>query len=113
MLGQGLGAETEAPEVSSKEGLVVWRQPEGLRSSAPWAGQQYAKGWGREHQCRGNPVENPDPQERQGAMLGRVRGGGVDHHGKLPAPENAHRLSEGGMALAQATGGEKLLSPLG
>ena len=40
-LGQRLGTETQALEITSRRGLglAVWRQPEGLRSSVPWAGE--------------------------------------------------------------------------
>ena len=55
--------------------LTVWRQPEGLGSVVPQAGEQntIAKGiqevvWAR---------------EKQGALLGRARGGGVDCHRNL------------------------------
>ena len=48
-------------------------------------------------------------------LLGRAKGGSADCHRKIPAPEHAHahRLSEGGVALAQAMGGEKPLAHLG
>ena len=48
-------------------------------------------------------------------LLGRVRGGGVDHHKKLPELERAHARgpSEGGMALVQAKGSEKPRACLG
>ena len=38
-------------------------------------------------------------------LLGQARGGGVDHHRKLLAPERAHAhgFSEGGATLAQTT----------
>ena len=41
-------------------------------------------------------------------LLGRARGGGVDHHRKCPALEcvHAHRLLEGRAALAKAMGGK-------
>ena len=37
----GLGTETQAPEVSPGRGLrlAVWRQPVGLESGVPWAGE--------------------------------------------------------------------------
>ena len=59
--------------------------------------------------------EGPDPQERQGNIVGegeRRKGG---HHRKPPVLEcaHAHGLSEGGVAQAQATGGEKPLAHLG
>ena len=40
-------------------------------------------------------------------LLGRERGGGADHHRNLPAlaGRHAHRFSEGGTPLLQATGG--------
>ena len=58
--------------------LEVWKQPKGLRSSVPRAGEWYAKGWGIESHGRGNPGEGLDRQERQGAIVGedeRGRGG--------------------------------------
>ena len=42
-------------------GLVVWRQPKGLRIRAPQAGEQYAMGWGVEHHSRGKLGEGPGP----------------------------------------------------
>lgn len=51
-------------------GLALWRQTEGLRSSTQWAGELYAMGWGVECQGRENPGEGPDPQERQGTVVG-------------------------------------------
>ena len=54
-------------------GLVVQRQPEGLGSSAPRAGEwsTTAEGtWEENWACRKNKVP----------LLGRVRGGGVDGH---------------------------------
>ena len=79
------------------------------------AGEQYATGWGRECHGRGNPEEGLDPQEGKAPLLGKVRGGGADHHRKLPAMECAHacELSEGSAALVQATGGKKPLACLG
>ena len=58
--------------------MEVWRQPKGLRSSAPRVGEQYTTGWEVEHYWRGNPGEGPDPQERQATIVGedkRRRGG--------------------------------------
>ena len=48
-------------------------------------------------------------------LLGTSRGGGVDHHRKLPALECVHarRLSESRVALGQATALEKPLACLG
>ena len=48
-------------------------------------------------------------------LLGRVRGGGADHHRKLCALEHMHAcwLSEGREALAQDPGSKKPLSHLG
>ena len=48
----------------------MWRQPKGLRSSAPQVGEQYTMGWGREHHGRGNLEDVPDLQERQGTIVG-------------------------------------------
>ena len=82
-------------------GLVVWGQPEKLRSSVPWAGEGKAMSEGT--------------QERQSATAGegeRRRGG---HHRQLPTTEYAHdhRPTEGGVALAQDMGGEMPLAHLG
>ena len=66
-----------------------------------WAGEWNAMAegtWEKIWACRRSKVP----------LLGRVRGGGTDHHRNLPM--NAHRLSEGGEAFAQATGGEKPLA---
>ena len=61
--------------------MALWRQPKELRNSVPRVGEQYTKGWGREHHSRGNPGEGPDLQERQGAIVGgggkRRRGGAL------------------------------------
>ena len=48
-------------------------------------------------------------------LLGWARGGGAVYHRKLPEPEHVHAywLSEGKLALVQATGSEKLLAHLG
>ena len=48
------------------------------------------------------------PRRSKAALLGRVRGGGADHHRKLPW--HAFGVSEGGAALAQAMGGVKPLA---
>ena len=61
-------------------GLAVWRQPKGLRSSAPWVGELYSMGWGVEHHGRGNPGEGPDLQERQHTIVGKVE----RKRGRLP-----------------------------
>ena len=99
MLGWGLGTETQAPEVipSEKTEAGCVQQPEGLSSSASWAEERNAttegtweKVWTRR---RGRVL-----------LLGRARGGEVDHHRKLPAPEHAHVPgSQGRAVLAQAT----------
>ena len=54
-------------------------------------------------------------RRRKTPLLGRVRGDGADRHRKLPALESAHThgFLEGGVALAQAVGGEKPLAHLG
>ena len=73
-------------------GLAVWRQPKGIRSSVPQAGEWYAKGWGVESHSRGNLGEGPDPQERQRHHCwgGREEAG---HHRKLLRPECVHVLA--------------------
>ena len=48
-----------------RTGLAVWGQPKGLKSSAPWVGEQCAMGWGVEHHGRGNPGKGPVLQDRQ------------------------------------------------
>ena len=99
-------------------GLAEWGQPEGVRSSVPWVGEQYTTGWGGEHHGRGNPGEVLGLQERQ------VRGRGAYCHRKLPVPERVHACrfwgwggvgvgGGGGVALVQAPGGEKPLAHLG
>ena len=62
-------------------GLVVWTQPKRLRSNVPWVGEQYAKDWGVETQCRGNPVECLDLQEREGTT---TVGGDERRRGGMP-----------------------------
>ena len=51
----------------------------------------------------------------RGPLLGRARGGVVDHHRNFPILESAHAhgLSEGWMALAQTMGGENHFAHLG
>ena len=71
-------------------GLVVWSQPKGLGSSMLLVGECYAKGWGVESHGRGNPGEGLDLQERQGATVGKGRGGGAGCHRKLLGPQYAH-----------------------
>ena len=92
--------------------LALWRQTEGLRSSAPWAGEWCATSWGVD--CRAEGTQEKVLAGRRGKvpLLGRARGGGVDHHRKLPVHTYAHAcsLSEGRAALAQATGGKKPLA---
>ena len=77
----------------------------------PQAGEQYALGWGVECHNRGNQGEGPDPQDKQGPIVGR----GADSHRKSPVPECEHacRLSEGWASMAQAMGSEKPLAHLG
>ena len=81
----------------------MWGQPEGLRSSAPWVGEQMLQAE------EGNATEEGTWEKvrthRRGKvpLLGRERGGGVDCHG----------LSESGAALAQAAGSKKPLTRLG
>ena len=65
MLGQGLDADIRlqrsVPGIGL--GLVVWRQPKGLRSNAP------QEGWEGECHSRGNLGEGLDLQERQDAIV--------------------------------------------
>ena len=54
-------------------GLAVWRRPEGLGSSVPWAGEQYTIAKGTQEEvwaCRRSKVP----------LLRRAKGGGVHHH---------------------------------
>ena len=52
-------------------GLMVWRQPKGLGSDFLLVGEWYAKGWGVKSHGRWNLGEGPDPQEMQGATVGK------------------------------------------
>ena len=55
MLRWGLGAETQVPEVSSRDRTrTVWRLPEGLGSGTPWSGEPSATA--EEHGRRSGPV---------------------------------------------------------
>ena len=58
--------------------MAGWRQPEGLRSSVPWAGEQNAI-------AEGNWEEIWAHRKGKVPLLGRVRGGGEDHYRNLPA----------------------------
>ena len=69
----GIGAETQALEVSLGEGIGA-----GCVGTARGAKEQCTTGGGavciglrRGRHSRGNPGEGPDPQERQGTILGR------------------------------------------
>ena len=79
MLQGALGAETQAPEVSSRERTrAVWGQPERLRSTVPPAGERgvlRVGGVGRAR--RGKRGEGLAPQGKQGAIAGEGRGGGA------------------------------------
>ena len=59
-------------------GLAVWRQPEGLGSSVPPAGEQNAT-------AKGTREEVWAHRRSKVPFLGMTRGGGVDHHGNIPA----------------------------
>ena len=61
-------------------GLVVWRQPKGLRNSVQWVGEWYTTGWGGEQHGRKNLGEGPYPQKRQGATVGEDE----KRRGRLP-----------------------------
>ena len=68
MLRWGLGAETQASSVLGRElGLAVWRQPERLRSGAPWAGE-------RNTTAEGNWEEIWAHRRSKMPLLGRARG---------------------------------------
>ena len=58
-------------------GLAVWRQPEGLGSGATWAGEQKTT-------AEGTWEEVWAHRRSKVPLLGKVRGGGVDHHRNLP-----------------------------
>ena len=68
-------------------GLVIWRQPKGLRSSVPQMGEQYTG----ERYARAEGTWEKVQTHRRGKMplLGRARGG-ADRHRKLLVPECAH-----------------------
>ena len=72
----GLGAETQALEVSSRKRTKVglrglrWRQPEGLGSSAPKAGKQSAT-------AKGSQEESWVCRRSKSPLLGWARGGRV------------------------------------
>ena len=62
------------------------------------------------HHSRGNPGEGPDLQERQGAIVGEGRGGGVGHHRKFPALECMHACRlRGWGGFVEASGSKKPL----
>ena len=75
MTGQGLGTETQTLKVASGRGLAlaVWRQPEGLCSGVPWAGEQSAA-------AEGAPEEGWALRRCKMLLLGKVKGRGADHH---------------------------------
>ena len=103
MLGQGLGTETQAPEVSSGEGTRI-----GCMGTAQGAREQCATGWGAK--CHRLGCETP--QLREPVPTGEARHhcwGGREEEGwtalRISFPAHA-QLSEGRVPLAQATGGE-------
>ena len=75
MLGQGLGPETQAPEVSSTERTRV-----GCMETAYGDKEQCAIGWGVESHDRGNLGEGLGPQEKQGTIAGE----GESRRGRPP-----------------------------
>ena len=99
MLGQELGAETQAPEVSSRQNTRL-----GCGETARGAKEQCSMGWGVEHHSRGNLGGGLACRRSKVPLLGRVRGGGADHHRNLfPC---THTDSEGGAPFVQATGSQ-------
>ena len=62
------------------------------------------------------PGRRSGPEERQGAAVGKVRGGGADRHRKLPAPERLLVLAGSQRArhlwCRLWAGGKKPLAPL-
>ena len=75
MLQRGLGAETQAPEVSSGERSRAGcgRQPEGLGSHAPRVGEQSATAEGTQEEVWAHRISKPP-------LFGRARGGKADRH---------------------------------
>ena len=82
-------------------GLAMWRQPEGLGSSVPWAGKQGTIN-------KGTWEEVWSHRRSKAPLLGRVRVGGGPPQEYLSL--SMQRLSEGRMPLAQATGGKAPLA---
>ena len=58
--------------------MAVWGQPEGLRSGIPWTGEQNTTDEGTQEEVWAH-------RRSKVPLLGRARGGGVDHHRNLPA----------------------------
>ena len=65
--------------------------------------------------AEGTQVKFQTYRRGKSPLLGRVRGGGAGQHRILPELQHAYacRVSEGGVALAQARGSKKLLAQLG
>ena len=73
--------------------MAVWRHPEGLESNAAQVGEQNAT-------AKGTQEEVWAHRKTKAPLLGRVKGGGADHHRYIfPC---SHGLSEIGVSLAQA-----------
>ena len=64
--------------------MAVWKQPEGLRSSVSWAGEQNTT-------AEGTWEEVWAYRRSKVPLLGRVREGEADHHRNLPANRQALR----------------------
>ena len=78
--------------------MAGWGQSERLGSGAPWAGEQNAT-------AKGTLEEVWAHRRSKMPLLGRAREGNADLHRNLFLYR--HRLSECGVPLAQATGGER------
>ena len=100
MLSQGVGDESWAPEVSSRE-RTVRRQLESIGSSVSWTGEQNAT-------AKGTQEEVWAHRRSKAPQLERARGGGVDHHRTLSLYK--HRPLEGGAPLAQGMDDERPLA---
>ena len=81
--------------------LAVWRQPEGLGSGVPQAGEQSTI-------AKGTQEEVWPHRRGKAPLLGRARGGGVDCHRNLPVHITGSQ--RWGAPLVQATVEEKPLA---
>ena len=77
--------------------LAVWRQPKGLRSTVPWAGDSELQTGEWNTTAEGTTEEAWDSRRSKAPFLGRTRGISLC----------THRFSEGVAPLVQAMGGKK------